>query len=237
MGNLFSSFDPQVRIYLFSLGLNWLSVFRGVVFLPQIFWLRGRQMKNSLKFFIMYLLRELGSIFRGLVIPGTMLIFLSLFFFILFSNFLGLLPYVFTPSRHIVYSLILALPLWLGNMIWSLTFQFKSVMAHLVPLGTPVALIPVMVIIETVRTVIRPATLAIRLAANIIAGHLLLTLLGSQGRSAGSRRVVFIFLRLTLLLILECAVACIQSYVFTVLSSLYFRETVRVGFLKNNQKF
>lgn len=74
-------------------------------------------MKNSLKFFIMYLLRELGSIFRGLVIPGTMLIFLSLFFFILFSNFLGLLPYVFTPSRHIVYSLILALPLWLGNMI------------------------------------------------------------------------------------------------------------------------
>jgi len=79
--------DPQVRIYLFSLGLNWLSIFRGVVFLPQIFWLRGRQIKNSLKFFIMYLLRELGSIFRGLVIPGTMLIFLSLFFLFSFQIF------------------------------------------------------------------------------------------------------------------------------------------------------
>ena len=111
--------------------------------------------------------------------------------------------------------------------------QYNSLFAHLVPRGTPVALIPVIVIIETVRNVIRPGTLSIRLAANIVAGHLLLTLLGSQGLS---RRGVVIFgliISLILLLCLELAVACIQAYVFTILRSLYLNELRTVSFNKN----
>ena len=105
-------------------------------------------------------------------------------------------------------------------------------MAHLVPLGTPAPLLPVIVIIETVRSIIRPGTLAIRLAANIVAGHLLLSLLGSQ--NSGSSAVIFlmVLVRLILLLILELAVACIQSYVFTILSSLYLNEVREVSFNK-----
>jgi F-type H+-transporting ATPase subunit a len=94
-----------------------------------------------------------------------------------------------------------------------------------VPQGTPPALISFMVIIETVRNIIRPGTLAIRLSANIIAGHLLLTLLGNQ--TAASRSLILSGLLITqiLLLVLESAVSIIQAYVFIVLSSLYSRES------------
>merc|ERR1712178_429859 len=93
-------------------------------------------------------------------------------------------------------------------------FQYNNLFAHLVPKGTPGFLIPVIVIIETVSNIIRPLTLSIRLAANIVAGHLLLTF------------------SLYLLLLLEVAVACIQSYVFIILNSLYLNELLRIKFNK-----
>jgi F-type H+-transporting ATPase subunit a len=97
-------------------------------------------------------------------------------------------------------------------------------LAHLVPLGTPSVLMPFIVLIETIRNVIRPGTLAVRLAANIIAGHLLLVLLGNQGVGASiSILSVVVFVQI-LLLLLESAVAVIQSYVFAVLATLYSRE-------------
>merc|ERR1711872_423399 len=79
------------------------------------------------------------------------------------------------------------------------------------------------VIIETVSNIIRPLTLSIRLAANIVAGHLLLTLLGSQMSNISFT---------TFLLLLEVAVACIQSYVFIILNSLYLNELLRIKFNK-----
>ena len=101
------------------------------------------------------------------------------------------------------------------------------------PRGTPVALMPVIVIIETVRNVIRPGTLSIRLAANIVAGHLLLTLLGSQGLNVAGITIFILLFSLILLLCLELAVACIQAYVFTILRSLYLNELSGVEFNKN----
>ena len=98
--------------------------------------------------------------------------------------------------------------------------------AHLVPQGTPAALIPFIVLIETIRNVIRPGTLAVRLAANIIAGHLLLTLLGNTGPSLSTSILVLLVIAQILLLILESAVAIIQSYVFAVLRTLYAREVI-----------
>lgn len=96
--------------------------------------------------------------------------------------------------------------------------------AHLVPQSTPVALIPFIVLIETIRNVIRPGTLAVRLAANIIAGHLLITLLGNQTTVAGASLIGFLLIVQIILLVLESAVAIIQAYVFAVLSTLYSRE-------------
>merc|ERR1711931_394408 len=144
--------------------------------------------------------------------------------FIFFSNFLGLIPYIFTATSHFSITLSLSLPLWIGRMGLSIIYQYNSLLAHLVPRGTPRFLMTVIVIIETVRNDIRPATLAIRLAANIVAGHLLLTLLGSQGPNLRGIALMGLIVGLLLLLLLEVAVACIQSYVFTILRSLYTNE-------------
>ena len=124
------------------------------------------------------------------------------------------------------------MPLWLGRIILSIIYQYNNLLAHLVPVGTPRFLIPVIVIIETVRNIIRPLTLSIRLAANIVAGHLLLTLLGSQGPLLSLFNLLLLIIGLFLLLLLEVAVACIQSYVFTILSSLYLNELIRNRFNK-----
>ena len=71
----------------------------------------------------------------------------------------------------------LALPVWLGYMIYSTVNNLNGFLAHLTPLGTPYVLIPFMVIIELVRRFMRPLTLSIRLAANLTAGHLLIALI------------------------------------------------------------
>merc|ERR1712032_1393626 len=154
------------------------------------------------------------------------LFLLEFFFFIVINNFIGLFPYVFTRRRHMSFTLALALPLWLGSILMSIIYQYNNLLAHLVPVGTPRFLIPVMVVIETVSNIIRPSTLSIRLAANIVAGHLLLTLLGSQGPSRRGVVILGLMVSLILLLCLELAVACIQAYVFTILRSLYLNELI-----------
>lgn len=96
--------------------------------------------------------------------------------------------------------------------------------AHLVPLGTPSALVPFMVLIEIIRSLIRPLTLSVRLAANMIAGHLLFTLISSRGRLASVPLLSVILIAVFLLSILETAVRLIQAYVFRLLGTLYLSE-------------
>ena len=189
-------------------------------------------MSKSFLNIVLFLKKELDAVFGEIIIPGTIYIFISVFFFIIFSNFIGLIPYIFTRTRHLSITLVLALPIWLGTILFSIIFQYNRLLAHLVPLGTPSFLMPIIVIIETVRNIIRPITLSIRLAANIVAGHLLLTLLGSQGPNVSIIVIIILIIRLILLLMLEVAVACIQSYVFTILSSLYLNELISINFNK-----
>ena len=224
MGDLFASFNPNTVIFSFSLSLNWLSCLRARLLFPQIYWIIKRKSIKAFQIIILALVDELQAAIGAVIKPGLLNIFLGLFITIIFGNALGLLPYVFTASRHLSYTLALALPLWLGYIVIRLLKQFNSNIAHLVPEGTPSVLIPLMVIIESVRLIIRPFTLAVRLGANIIAGHLLLTLLGRQGFSTRGAALIGLIVGLILLITLECAVACIQAYVFTILSSLYLRE-------------
>nr|YP_009511966.1 ATP synthase F0 subunit 6 [Aristaeomorpha foliacea]AXI97893.1 ATP synthase F0 subunit 6 [Aristaeomorpha foliacea] len=221
MTNLFSVFDPTSSI--FTLPLNWLSTFLGMLFIPMLYW----AMPSRWSLFWSKLSETLHKEFKTLLgdtHPGATIIFISLFSLIVFNNFLGLLPYIFTSTSHLVMTLALALPLWIAFMIFGWINHTQHMFAHLVPQGTPSALMPFMVLIETISNVIRPGTLAVRLAANMIAGHLLLTLLGSTGPSLSTTLVSFLILSQVLLLILESAVAVIQSYVFAVLSTLYASE-------------
>lgn len=233
MTNLFSSFDPMVNIIGFNIRLNWISRIIPILILPQAYWITGSQIIKSIENIINYLHGELAAVFGLVALPGTIFTFLRFFFFIFFCNLIGLAPYIFTRSSHMSFTLTLALPIWLGRILFSMKNQYNRLFAHLVPTGTPGALIPVIVIIETVSNVIRPGTLSIRLAANIVAGHLLLTLLGSQGPNAQGIVLLVLVGRLILLLCLELAVACIQAYVFTILRSLYLNELRTVSFNKN----
>lgn len=95
--------------------------------------------------------------------------------------------------------------------------------AHLVPHGTPGVLLIFIVVIERIRILIRPFTLAVRLGANMIAGHLLIVLIGAQIGKVGGLEVFVVFGQFVLLS-LEVAVAFIQSYVFVTLMTLYFGE-------------
>ena len=151
-------------------------------------------------------------------------IFVSLFILIAYSNFLGLFPYIFTSTRHLSIAVRIALPLWLGYIIYSTLNNINFFLSHLVPRGTPYVLIPFIVIIELIRRVIRPLTLSVRLAANIVAGHLLIVLVRSPLVSAPWAIIILIFGGLILLVILELAVSVIQSYVFSTLRSLYVIE-------------
>ena len=230
MTNLFSSFDPSSNIIGLNLGFNWVSLMVPLAIFPVGFWLVGSQLSKTLVSVRSYVGSELRAVFGPVILPGTLPLFLTFFFFILLVNFIGLVPRVFTGTSHLSITLSFRLPLWLGYTIWSLFFQFNDVICHLVPIGTPTPLMPIIVLIERVRNVIRPGTLAVRLAANIVAGHLLLTLLGSLAPRLGGIVLGFLFIGLILLLILEVGVACVQAYVFTVLRSLFLRESCRPRF-------
>lgn len=219
MTNLFSRFEPQTSS-VFS--LNWFALLLPLALL-QLFWSTPSQISSALQLLKSYVKIEAAAITGYGAIPGFFVISVSLFLIILSINVLGLCPYVFTPSRHIVITLSLALPLWVGHMTWSSINAPRSVLRHFVPRGTPAVLMPFIVLIELVRNVIRPLTLAVRLAANIIAGHLLITLIGSACTNIVSFR--FVALGLTLLIILESAVALIQAYVFSTLSTLYLQDS------------
>nr|AXS65764.1 ATP synthase F0 subunit 6 [Staphylinoidea sp. 7 KM-2017] len=220
MTNLFNSFDPSTN---FNLSLNWLSTLLGLLMIPTMYWLIPSRW-NYLWIKIIMTLHNEFKILLGTSSKGTTLIFISLFSFIMFNNFLGLFPYIFTSSSHLIMTLGLALPLWLSFMIYGWTNNTIHMFAHLVPQGTPPILMPFMVCIETISNMIRPGTLAVRLAANMIAGHLLMTLLGNTGPMLSFFMINILIITQILLLILESAVAIIQSYVFSVLSTLYSSE-------------
>lgn len=159
---------------------------------------------------------------------------ISLFFFIFFNNFLGLFPYIFTASSHIIFTFTLSLVAWIGLNFLRVMVQVKSVLAHLVPQGTPMFLAPLMVLIELTRNIIRPITLSVRLAANIVAGHLIICLISSRMACINSISLFIIaFVFFSALMLLEVAVRLIQSYVIATLYFIYCRENNRVAISVN----
>nr|BBH37361.1 ATPase subunit 6 [Uropterygius concolor] len=157
------------------------------------------------------------------------LLLASLMLFLITMNILGLLPYTFTPTTQLSLNMGFAVPLWLATVIIGMRNQPTAALGHLLPEGTPVPLIPVLIIIETISLFIRPLALGVRLTANLTAGHLLIQLISTA---------VFVLLPLMptvailtatvlfLLTLLEVAVAMIQAYVFVLLLSLYLQENV-----------
>nr|YP_009512534.1 ATP synthase F0 subunit 6 [Parum colligata]AXJ93088.1 ATP synthase F0 subunit 6 [Parum colligata] len=222
MSNLFSIFDPTTN--LFNMSINWISTMLGLLFLPYMYWLIPNRHFLMWKFILNKLHNEFKILLKNNYFNGSTLIFISLFSFVLFNNFLGLFPYIFTSTSHLTLTLSLSLPLWLSFMLYGWVNNYQHMFIHMIPQGTPSILMPFMVLIETISNIIRPGTLAVRLTANMIAGHLLMTLLSSTRTNLSYFFIFLLILIQILLLILESAVAIIQSYVITILSTLYSSE-------------
>ena len=153
-------------------------------------------------------------------------IIFTLFLFILFVNLLGLVPYAFSPTSHIIVTFGLAAVIFTGITI--IAFIKKGPIGffkHFIPEGLPIAIVPLIFLIELISFLSRPFSLAIRLAANMVAGHTLIKVIAGfvvPLGLLGALPLAFI----VLLNGLEVFVCILQAYVFTLLSSIYLSEAL-----------
>nr|YP_007625606.1 ATP synthase F0 subunit 6 [Notochelys platynota]ADY25043.1 ATPase subunit 6 [Notochelys platynota] len=153
----------------------------------------------------------------------------TLMVMLLMINLLGLLPYTFTPTTQLSMNMALAIPMWFATVLMGLRNQLTMSLGHLLPEGTPIPLIPALIIIETISLFIRPLALGVRLTANLTAGHLLIQLTSTAVLTLLPMMMTLSILTGTILLlltILELAVAMIQAYVFVLLLCLYLQENM-----------
>ncbi len=151
----------------------------------------------------------------------------SLFIFILFSNLVGLLPYSFTITSHIIVTFAFALLIFVGVTVLGFVNHGTKYFSMFLPHGTPLWLAPVMVIIELFSYFARPITLSIRLAANMMAGHVVLKVVAGFIMSMGAWGILpFSFI--VLMTGFELFIAILQAYIFTVLTCVYLNDAVNL---------
>ena len=151
----------------------------------------------------------------------------TLFMFILFGNLLGLIPYSFTFTSHIVVTFAMAAIVFIGVTLIGIARHGFHFLSLFVPHGVPKVLLLLLVPIEMLSYCIRPFTLSVRLFANMVAGHTMLAIFAGFASSLG----IFFFAPIamdTALVLLEFLVAALQAYVFTILSCLYLRDAIHL---------
>ena len=149
---------------------------------------------------------------------------MTLFCFILFANFLGLLPKSFSPTSHIAVTAVLAVMVFLGVTI----LGFVKNGAHFLGLfwvsSAPLALRPVLAVIEIISYFVRPVSHSIRLAGNVMAGHAVIKVFAAFAAIAAIAPVSIV--AIAAMYGLEVLVALIQAYVFTILTCVYLKDAL-----------
>jgi F-type H+-transporting ATPase subunit a len=150
----------------------------------------------------------------------------SIFMFILFSNAFGVIPYTFTITSHISITLAVAMIVFVIMVVVGIKRKGIGGYFHsFVPSGVPLAIAPLIFVIEFITYLIRPFTLALRLAANMIAGHTMLKVIAGFVGAMGFFGVVPI-LFIAILTGFEFFVACLQAYIFSMLTCIYLNEAL-----------
>ena len=159
----------------------------------------------------------------------------SLFFYILIANLVGNTPYAYTVTTSVIVSLGLSFTILIGVTFLGLINNQIKFFAHFIPTGTPLALVPLLVLIELVSFAARAFSLGIRLFANMVAGHTLLKILSTFLFKLFSSSIIVALLTIipfSLFLALcglEIAVSVIQAYVFVLLTSSYIKDSLPMG--------
>lgn len=154
----------------------------------------------------------------------------TLFIFILLNNLIGMIPYSFASTSHFILTFALSFTVVLGATILGFQKHGLEFFSLLVPAGCPLGLLPLLVLIEFISYLSRNVSLGLRLAANILSGHMLLNILAGFTYNIMTSGFIFFFLGLIPLAFiiafsgLELAIAFIQAQVFVVLSSSYIKD-------------
>ena len=151
----------------------------------------------------------------------------TLFMFVLFANFLGLIPYSFTVTSQIIVTFALAAIVFIGVTIIGFAKHGAHFLRFFVPEGVPIVLLFLLVPIEVLSYFIRPFTLSIRLFANMLAGHTMLAIFGGFAASVGLLAILPVALDVAILA-LEVLVAALQAYVFAILTCLYLHDALHM---------
>ena len=151
----------------------------------------------------------------------------ALFVFILLGNVLGLLPYGFTFTSHIIVTFAMALVVFVGVTILGLVKHGMHFFSFFVPPGVPVAMWPLLIPIEIISYLSRPISLSVRLFANMLAGHTLLKVIAGFVAALGIFGIAPLAL-LVALTGLELVIAFLQAYVFAILTCLYINDAIHL---------
>jgi len=156
-------------------------------------------------------------------------IFFVIFFLVFFSSLLGLLPFSFAPTSHLVFTFSLAFTCNLAFIIIGFKENGLGFLRLFTPKRSPIFLLPVIVLIELISYLLRTFSLSIRLFANIMAGHTLLHILASFVTTFINAHLFLVaffpFLLILGIIVLEIAIAAIQAYVFLILLSIYLNDS------------
>lgn len=161
------------------------------------------------------------------------LLFLT-FMFILFSNLIGMIPYSFTVTSHIIVTFGLALGIFIGINVIGFSYHGLHFFSLFLPQGAPLALSPFLVLIELISYVFRVISLAVRLFANMMSGHALLKIISGfvwTMMSMGGLMIIVSLLPLAIIFALtglELAIAFLQAYVFTLLVCIYLNDAIHL---------
>jgi len=159
----------------------------------------------------------------------------SIFMFICVSNIVGIIPYAFTVSSHIIVTAALALLVFFTVLIYGFYKNGLKFFKLFVPSGVPIVILPLVVTIEIISFLSRPVSHSVRLFANMLAGHITLkvfasfvTMLGALG-IAGLFGAVLPLIMVIALTALELLIACLQAYVFAILTVIYLNDAIHPG--------
>nr|ALQ78782.1 ATP synthase F0 subunit 6 [Glycera dibranchiata] len=201
----------------------WILSFITIMLIHSTFWLSPSPIMWTFSFPLEIMSSQTNRT-SGSHIKGFSSFITSLFMLIIMINFMGLLPYTFSFSSHLIFTLSFGIPLWLSLIISSMVYNPKTFTASLLPGGAPDWLNPFLVLIETISIMVRPITLSVRLAANMSAGHIVLGLIGIYASSAMFTSISSTLMLLSiqiLYIIFEMGICLIQAYIFCLLLTLY----------------
>src|SRR5277367_4624605 len=156
----------------------------------------------------------------------------ALFIFILINNLIGMVPYSFASTSHFILTFALSFTVVLGATILGFQKHGLKFFSLFVPAGCPLGLLPLLVLIEFISYLARNVSLGLRLAANILSGHMLLNILSGFTYNIINKGLIYMILGLIPLIFiiafsgLEIGIAFIQAQVFVVLSSSYIKDSL-----------